>query len=77
MVNGYILIETLPGKSEEVCREVAGLEGIRMAHSVTGPWDVIAFAETADIQTCGDLALHRIQRLPGVVKAMTCLAMGA
>ena len=76
MLSGYVLIEAEPGKAEEINARLHDLRGVSQCHLVTWPFDVIAFVESGDLQTAGDLILHEIQRIPGVLKTVTCVVMG-
>ena len=46
MVHAYILIQTEVGKAAEVASEVGAIDGVVSAEDVTGPYDVIARAES-------------------------------
>jgi hypothetical protein len=46
-----------------------------MAHAVTGPFDVIAFAEVPDLDALSDLVLARIQGIEGVKKTLTAVVV--
>lgn len=70
-ISAYILIEASPGRSREIAKKVEKIEGVKTAHSVTGPYDVVAYAEVADSKTLGDLVLTKIQKVEGVVGTMT------
>jgi DNA-binding Lrp family transcriptional regulator len=39
---------------------------------VTGPYDVIAMAETASMDDLGKLLVARIQAVDGVTRTLTC-----
>ena len=45
--------------------------GVKMAHAVTGSYDVIAFVEAKDVAALGEFISARVHRLPGVVKTTT------
>ncbi len=70
-VSAYVFIEATPGKSKDVAKKIGGLPGVKSVHVVTGPYDVIAFAEAADIHQLGELIIARIQGTSGVLKTMT------
>lgn len=42
---------------------------------VTGPYDVIARAEAADMDDLGKLVVARIQAVDGVTRTLTCPVM--
>jgi DNA-binding Lrp family transcriptional regulator len=72
MVQAYILIQTEVGQAAEVAGRIRGIEGVREAHDVTGPYDVIVQAEADDIDSLGTLVVARIQRLDGIARTLTC-----
>lgn len=68
----YILIQVEVGKSSDVCREVGGLKGIVTADAVSGPYDVIAKADSQSLDELGKLVVAMIQSVPGVTRTLTC-----
>ena len=73
-MEAYILISTDPGKPWEVAESVLKISGIKMAHAVTGAFDVIAFVEFTKIDELGEL-LEKIHSIEGVLKTQTAIAM--
>lgn len=71
MVSAYIL-QAQVGKGAEVGREAATIKGVTSAVVVTGPYDVIAFAEAGSIDELGKLVVARIQAVDGVTRTLTC-----
>ena len=71
----YILIEALPGKAMELTNLVKGMKGINTVHLVTGPYDVIAFAEASDLKTLGELIVKKIQATGCVARTLTCITV--
>jgi DNA-binding Lrp family transcriptional regulator len=71
-VSAYILIETEMGKAGEVARRIRELDGIAAADDVTGPYDIIARAEAADLDHLGRAVLSQIQTIPGITRTVTC-----
>jgi DNA-binding Lrp family transcriptional regulator len=72
----YLLIETAVGKTREVAGTLTGLPGIATVDVVTGPYDIIALINGDDIAVVGDLVTGRIHTVPGVVRTVTCVAVG-
>jgi DNA-binding Lrp family transcriptional regulator len=68
----YILIQTEVGVAGQVAAEVAGSKGVKSADGVTGPYDVIARAEAADLDELGKLVVGEIQSVTGVTRTLTC-----
>ena len=74
-VKAYILIETAVGKTKDVVNALRGLEGIKAADAVTGPYDVVAVVEMADLTGVGDLVTKKVHTAAGVARTMTCLVI--
>ena len=75
-VLAYVFIETTPGKAGQVADGVRKLAGVKMAHPVSGSYDVIVFLETNDVAALGELIAAHVHRLPGVLKTTTNVVMG-
>ncbi len=71
----FVLIETAVGKTKEVVDALRVVKGVESVDPVTGPYDVIAVVEGADLNTIGDLVTGRIHPISGVTRTVTCLAM--
>ena len=71
----FVLIETEAGKTSEVVTTLRQTEGVKTADSVTGPYDVIAVVEGERLDEIGNIVTEKIQRVPGVTRIVTCLAM--
>lgn len=72
-VKAFILIDTSPGKAREVALKVRQVEGVSDAHAVTGPHDIIAVAEAADVSALGELVVQKIQSIVGVSRSLTSI----
>jgi DNA-binding Lrp family transcriptional regulator len=70
-IKAYVFIETTLGKSSQVVAAMAKLAGVKMAHAVTGSYDVIAFVEAKDVVALGEFISSRVHRLPEVQKTTT------
>src|SRR5256712_9522050 len=71
----YILVELAPGTAKKAAEAISKIEGVKMAHAVTGPFDVIAYAEVPDLATLSDLVLAKIQNVKGVQKTQTAVVV--
>ncbi len=73
MVKAYVLIRILPGKLAEALGQIQKTPGVKMAHAVTGPTDIIAYVETESMETLGRLIVSRFQETGGVTRTTTCV----
>ena len=71
----YVLINASPGHAIDVARALQGQSGIAAADAITGEFDVIAVCEAEDVAAIGNLIVEKIQKVEGVFKTVTCLAV--
>jgi DNA-binding Lrp family transcriptional regulator len=72
VVSAYILIQTEVGRASQVTRELNGVKGIVAVDPVTGPYDVIARGEAADLDQLAKSIVMPIQAVEGVTRTLTC-----
>jgi len=72
MVRAWVLIQTEVGKAGDVAKAVSAIDGIQRAEVTAGPFDVIAQATAADLNSLGGLVLTRVQAVPGTTRTLTC-----
>lgn len=70
-ISAYIFVEVTHGRSREVSQQIFKIEGVESSHIVTGPYDIIVFAKTADIQKLWGTVISNIQNISGVVRTIT------
>jgi DNA-binding Lrp family transcriptional regulator len=75
MLQAYVLIQTVAGTGTKVRNEIGSVPGVRLAQSVTGPYDLIVRAEGADMDELGRV-LSDIQMVPGLTRTLTCIVKG-
>lgn len=75
MVRAYVLINTSPGRAMEVARQLQQVDGVVSADAITGEYDAIATLEGPDVNAVGALIVDKVQKLDGVFKTVTCLAV--
>ena len=78
-VRGYILIEAEVGKAKAVGEAVNAMRHadarVIAVDTVTGPFDVIVQLEADDLDKLGNTITDGIQRVEGVQRTTTCLAV--
>ena len=74
-IDSYILMQLSPGRAKDAAKAISKIEGVKMAHAVTGPFDVIAFAEVSDLEALSDLVLSKVQNVKGVEKTQTAVVV--
>jgi len=73
-MEGYLLLECSSGNVWKVLADIIEIDGIKMAHVVTGNFDIIAFAEFSGIEELTSL-IQKVQTLSGIQKTQTAVAM--
>ena len=78
-VRGYVLIESDVGEAKSVGEAVRALTHsdarVLSVDTVTGPYDVIVQLEADDLDKLGNCITDGIQRVEGVQRTTTCLAV--
>jgi DNA-binding Lrp family transcriptional regulator len=72
LVRAYVLIQTDSGKAADVANDIRGIAGVISTEAVTGPYDVIVFVESEDVDALGQLVVSSIQPVEGIVRTLTC-----
>ena len=75
-VKAYVLIETAVGKTGDVASGLRSLPEVETVDSVTGPYDIIAVVEAADLNGVGQLVTSQIHTVNGIIRTVTCFAIG-
>tara|TARA_A100001037_G_C15154055_1_gene642407 strand:- start:11988 stop:12224 length:237 start_codon:yes stop_codon:yes gene_type:complete len=76
LAKAYLLIEAAVGKTREVADILHSLNGISNVDVVTGPYDIIATIEADDMAIVGGIVTEKIHTIEGVVRTVTCVAVG-
>jgi DNA-binding Lrp family transcriptional regulator len=72
MVQAFVLIQAGVGMASGVGQAVSAIQGVRSADIVTGPYDVVARVEAANIDALGRLVVSKIQAVEGITRTLTC-----
>lgn len=74
-MTAYLLIEVERGRAESVVKELKKIKQVKIAHAVTGPYDVIAVVEGKDPEELAKAVLSEVHTVPGVARTLTCFAV--
>ncbi len=78
-VHGYVLVDAEVGKAKAISEALAQLERpdaqVIAVDTVTGPYDVILQLEADDLDKMGRFITEGVQRVEGVQRTTTCLAV--
>lgn len=70
-MEAYVYLRVEPGTLNEVLAALSTTQGVRRAVAVVGAWDVLLFAEGADLGTIAGVVVSELHHLPGVIRTMT------
>jgi len=73
-LQAYVLVNTESGKLWEIADAALKIEGIKMAHAVTGQFDVVAYAEFTKMDELGKI-IEELQHLQGVRRTQTAIVI--
>ena len=68
----YMLIRTKKGQSFSVVQEAQKIEGVKIAHSVMGSYDVILYAEANDVADIRRIR-ETVSQISAVVRTETAV----
>lgn len=73
-MEAYVLINADCGKIWEVAQAALEIEGVTMAHAVTGQFDVVAYIEFPKMEYLGKI-IEKLQHLEGVERTQSLVAI--
>jgi DNA-binding Lrp family transcriptional regulator len=74
VVEAYILVNSVPKMVWEIAEAALKIEGVKTVHAVTGQFDVIAYAEFANMDTLREI-INRFMSLNGVQRTQTAIVI--
>jgi len=77
MTNAVVLIEAERDALSTLGGELADIEGVAEAYSVTGDWDFVAIVRVPDHEQLADVVTGAISGLSGVTRTQTMVAFAA
>ncbi|HWX87083.1 MAG TPA: Lrp/AsnC ligand binding domain-containing protein [Solirubrobacteraceae bacterium] len=77
MTHAVVLIEAERDALSTLGGELADVEGVAEAYSVTGQWDFVAIVRVPDHEQLADVVTEGIGRLAGVGRTQTMVAFAA
>jgi DNA-binding Lrp family transcriptional regulator len=73
-MEAYVFINSDPGILWQITEAILKIDGVKMAHAVTGQFDVVAYAEFANIDGLRDI-IDKVRSLKGVQRTQTAVAI--
>ncbi len=76
VARAYILIQVIPGRSEEIAEILTAVHGVAHSDLVTGPYDIVLAVEAADLDEIGDIVHKGVRNVEGIEHTLTCIRVG-
>lgn len=73
-VSVYVFVQVEKGEPWQIAAKLSKIEGVKTAHTVTGQYDVIVFAELDDLVTLKDI-VKRIHQIEGVQRTQSAVCI--
>lgn len=77
MVNGFVLINAVPGRVADLAAELAEVDGVAEVYSVAGEADLVAVVRVARHDQLAEVVTRSIFSLPGITTTRTLIAFQA
>lgn len=77
MTHAVVLIEAERTALSSLGGQLADVEGVAEAYSVTGDWDFVAIVRVPRHEQLADIVTAQIGQLPGIVRTQTMVAFEA
>ena len=74
MTHAIVLIEAERSAIEKLGGDLADVDGVAEAYSVTGEWDFVAMLRVRDPAEVAEVVTHRFAALQGIKKTQTMVA---
>ncbi|MHA2601543.1 MAG: Lrp/AsnC ligand binding domain-containing protein [Candidatus Thorarchaeota archaeon SMTZ1-83] len=74
MVSVVVLIKAEAGTIWDACKHITEIDGITRADVVTGPYDVIAYAELPSVEDLRRL-MKSVHEVEGINRTETCVSI--
>ena len=73
-VEAYIFVNSDPGVLWQITEAILKIKGVKMAHAATGQFDVVAYAEFANMDMLREI-INEVRALKGVQRTQTAIAI--
>jgi DNA-binding Lrp family transcriptional regulator len=72
VLQAYMLVTVRMGSASAAVAALRLVDGVRSVDAVTGPYDIVVDVEATDVDVLGRLVQDALQKVPGVVRTITC-----
>ena len=75
MVRAYVLMEITAGHAISMVNSMKERDDIKDVARVTGPYDIVAVVEAADLNAISETVNDYIHSLAGIIRTTTCVTL--
>ena len=72
-VTSYVLVVTDVGKEHEIVQELLKIDGVSVAQTVYGEFDVLTKVDCDNLKDL-DAAITKIRKINGIIRTMTLIS---
>ena len=73
--SSYVLINLSGPQTKSAVDKIKRIKGVKSAHIIAGPYDLVAFVEGNNEKEIGDLVISKIRKTTGVTNTVTCFVV--
>ncbi|MCI0455048.1 MAG: Lrp/AsnC ligand binding domain-containing protein [Candidatus Dadabacteria bacterium] len=70
--SAYVLVNLSGKETRAALERIKKIKGVKSAHLVAGPFDLIIHVEGKGPEEIGELVISKIRKSPGVTNTVTC-----
>ena len=75
MATAYVLINCELGSEEFVISELKSIEGVVDVHGTFGAYDILAKAESSQVETLREIITWKIRKIPKIRSTLTLMGI--
>jgi DNA-binding Lrp family transcriptional regulator len=74
-LQAFVLINITKNDAKQIIAKLRGLQAVKAANAVTGPYDIIAVVEADDLDKLTTLIAQEIHAMEGIERTLSCLVL--
>ena len=74
--SAYVFVNISGLQTKGAVGKIRKIKGVKSAHIVAGPYDLVAFVEGESQEEIGELVISKIRKTQGVTNTITCFVVG-
>lgn len=70
--SAYVLVSLSGPQTKLALNNIRKIKGVKSAHIVAGPFDLIMHVEGKSLEEIGELVISKVRKMSGVTNTVTC-----